>query len=87
MKKTVKGVCSCYFIIPRLLNKAFFFLLKFLMFTNVEQRAQLGVEAFADALLVVPKTLAENAGLDTQDVIIALKVSIFSHSFSIFLPL
>lgn len=38
------------------------------------QRAQLGVEAFADALLVVPKTLAENAGLDTQDVIIALKV-------------
>ncbi|KAF7129609.1 hypothetical protein RHSIM_Rhsim10G0066200 [Rhododendron simsii] len=36
------------------------------------QRAQLGVEAFADALLVVPKTLAENSGLDTQDVIIAL---------------
>ncbi|KAH9675812.1 T-complex protein 1 subunit zeta 1 [Citrus sinensis] len=40
---------------------------------TVEGRAQLGVEAFADALLVVPKTLAENAGLDTQDVIIALK--------------
>lgn len=39
------------------------------------QRAQLGVEAFADALLVIPKTLAENAGLDTQDVIISLKVS------------
>ncbi|KAI8573478.1 hypothetical protein RHMOL_Rhmol01G0280800 [Rhododendron molle] len=35
-------------------------------FTNLEQRAQLGVEAFADALLVVPKTLAENSGLDTQ---------------------
>ncbi|KAE9459861.1 hypothetical protein C3L33_08235, partial [Rhododendron williamsianum] len=30
-----------------------------------------GVEAFADALLAVPKTLAENSGLDTQDVIIA----------------
>lgn len=44
------------------------------MLTNLEQRAQLGVEAFADALLVVPKTLAENAGLDTQDVIISLKV-------------
>lgn len=57
------------------------------MFTNMDQRAQLGVEAFADALLVVPKTLSENAGLDTQDVIIALKVYIFSHSFSIFLPL
>lgn len=40
----------------------------------MEQRAQLGVEAFADALLVVPKTLAENSGLDTQDVIIALTV-------------
>jgi T-complex protein 1 subunit zeta len=40
---------------------------------TVQGRAQLGVEAFADALLVVPKTLAENSGLDTQDVIIALK--------------
>ncbi|KAJ6830654.1 T-complex protein 1 subunit zeta 1 [Iris pallida] len=38
---------------------------------TVQGRAQLGVEAFADALLVVPKTLAENSGLDTQDVIIA----------------
>ena len=38
------------------------------------QCAQLGVEAFANALLVVPKTLAENSGLDTQDVIIALTV-------------
>ncbi|KAF1879551.1 hypothetical protein Lal_00006018 [Lupinus albus] len=40
---------------------------------TVKGRAQLGVEAFADALLVVPKTLAENSGLDTQDVIIALE--------------
>lgn len=32
------------------------------------------MEAFADALLVVPKILAENSGLDTQDVIIELKV-------------
>ncbi|OMO94722.1 Chaperonin Cpn60/TCP-1 [Corchorus olitorius] len=39
---------------------------------TVQGRAQLGVEAFADALLVVPKTLAENSGLDTQDVIIGL---------------
>ncbi|KAF3564018.1 hypothetical protein DY000_02018881 [Brassica cretica] len=39
---------------------------------TVQGRAQLGVEAFANALLVVPKTLAENAGLDTQDVIISL---------------
>ncbi|XP_031103891.1 T-complex protein 1 subunit zeta 1 [Ipomoea triloba] len=39
---------------------------------TVQGRAQLGVEAFANALLVLPKTLAENSGLDTQDVIIAL---------------
>ncbi|KAI5591547.1 hypothetical protein BDE02_04G087800 [Populus trichocarpa] len=39
---------------------------------TVKGRAQLGVEAFADALLVVPKTLAENSGLDTQDEIVAL---------------
>jgi T-complex protein 1 subunit zeta len=44
------------------------------VFTNLDQRAQLGVEAFANALLVVPKTLAENSGLDTQDVIISLTV-------------
>jgi T-complex protein 1 subunit zeta len=47
-----------------------------LVFANLEQRAQLGVEAFADALLVVPKTLAENSGLDTQDEIVALTVTI-----------
>uniref|UniRef100_A0A6N2MMD5 Uncharacterized protein n=1 Tax=Salix viminalis TaxID=40686 RepID=A0A6N2MMD5_SALVM len=45
-------------------------------YSNAEQReamrAQLGVEAFADALLVVPKTLAENSGLDTQDEIVTL---------------
>lgn len=46
----------------------------------MEQRAQLGVEAFADALLVVPKTLAENSGLDTQDVIIGLTVLLISFS-------
>ncbi|KAL3844865.1 hypothetical protein ACJIZ3_002268 [Penstemon smallii] len=39
---------------------------------TVKGRAQLGLEAFADALLVIPKTLAENSGLDTQDVIIEL---------------
>ncbi|KAL9255269.1 T-complex protein 1 subunit zeta 1-like protein [Drosera capensis] len=39
---------------------------------TVKGRAQLGVEAFANALLIIPKTLAENAGLDTQDVIISL---------------
>jgi len=35
-------------------------------------RAKLGVKAYADALLVIPKTLALNAGLDTQDSIVKL---------------
>lgn len=39
-------------------------------------RAKLGVQAFADALLIIPKTLAANAGLDVQDVIVALQVSV-----------
>jgi len=39
---------------------------------KVKGRAKIGVEAFADALLVIPKTLAENSGLDVQDVIIKL---------------
>ena len=37
-------------------------------------RAKLGVAAFADALLVIPKVLAGNSGLDAQDAIIALLV-------------
>ncbi|RYY78396.1 hypothetical protein EON63_17790 [archaeon] len=32
-----------------------------------------GVEAFANALLVIPKTLAENSGLDVQDSIIKVE--------------
>ncbi|GAA5862431.1 hypothetical protein JCM8547_007638 [Rhodosporidiobolus lusitaniae] len=36
-------------------------------------RAKLGVQAFADALLCVPKTLAVNAGLDVQDAVVALQ--------------
>jgi len=35
-------------------------------------RAKLGVEAYAEALLIVPKTLAENSGLDVQDSILRL---------------
>ena len=40
---------------------------------GVEGREQLAVEAFADALEVVPRTLAENAGLDPIDSIVALR--------------
>jgi T-complex protein 1 subunit zeta len=33
---------------------------------EVSGKAKLGVRAFAEALLVVPKTLAENSGFDTS---------------------
>ena len=36
-------------------------------------RAKLGVQAFAEALLVVPKTLAENSSFDAQDSVIAMQ--------------
>ena len=39
---------------------------------QVKGKAQLGVQAFADSLLIIPKTLAFNAGFDQQDVIIKL---------------
>ena len=39
---------------------------------EVAGRAKLGVAAFADALLFIPKTLAANSGLDAQDALIAL---------------
>lgn len=39
---------------------------------EVAGKAQLGVQAFADALLVIPKTLAVNAGFDPQEVMVNL---------------
>lgn len=36
-------------------------------------RAKLGVSAFAEALLILPKTLAANGGWDVQDAIVALQ--------------
>ena len=41
--------------------------------SKVTGRAKLGVQAYADALLVIPKTLAANAGYDAQDSIIKLQ--------------
>ena len=41
---------------------------------TVEGRAKLGIEAFAQALLGIPKTLAENSGYDAQETIIHLQV-------------
>lgn len=39
---------------------------------QVEGKAKLGIQAFAEALLVIPKTLAENSGYDIQEAIILL---------------
>lgn len=39
---------------------------------TVKGKVRLGVQAFAEALLVVPKTLAINSGFDVQDVIVKL---------------
>lgn len=39
---------------------------------TVSGRPKLGVQAFADAQLVIPKTLAVNAGLDPQDTLVSL---------------
>lgn len=41
---------------------------------TVEGRAKLGIEAFAQALLGIPKILAENSGYDAQETIIKLQV-------------
>jgi thermosome len=40
---------------------------------SVEGRQQLAVEAFADALDVIPRTLAENAGMDPIDALVDLR--------------
>eukprot|EP01111_Echinosteliopsis_oligospora_P016846 TRINITY_DN712_c0_g1_i1.p1 TRINITY_DN712_c0_g1~~TRINITY_DN712_c0_g1_i1.p1 ORF type:complete len:544 (-),score=179.36 TRINITY_DN712_c0_g1_i1:48-1679(-) len=40
---------------------------------TVQGRAKLGVQAYADAMLVVPKTLAENSGFDSIDTLIKLQ--------------
>ncbi|MEE9152061.1 MAG: thermosome subunit beta [Thermoplasmata archaeon] len=41
--------------------------------STIGGREQLAIEAFADAMEVIPKALAENAGLDGIDIIIDLK--------------
>jgi len=43
--------------------------------TTVGGREQLAIEAFADAFEIVPKTLAENAGLEAIDIIAELRAA------------
>jgi T-complex protein 1 subunit zeta len=40
---------------------------------TVSGKTRLGVEVFAEALLVIPKTLAENSGFDVQETILRLQ--------------
>ncbi|OBZ68168.1 T-complex protein 1 subunit zeta [Grifola frondosa] len=40
---------------------------------SAKGRAKMGVQAFAEALLIIPKTLAANGGFDVQDVVVALQ--------------
>lgn len=39
---------------------------------SVKGKARLGVVAFADAMLIIPKTLAQNAGHDQQSMLVEL---------------
>lgn len=41
--------------------------------TGAKGRMKLGVQAFADAVLIIPKVLAQNGGFDSQDVLVALQ--------------
>ncbi|MBS7616032.1 TCP-1/cpn60 chaperonin family protein [Candidatus Bathyarchaeota archaeon] len=43
--------------------------------TKVGGREQLAIEAFADAVEIVPRTLAENAGLEPIDIIVELRAA------------
>ncbi len=43
--------------------------------TKIGGREQLAVEAFADALESIPRTLADNAGLDQIDILVALRAA------------
>lgn len=45
---------------------------------SAKGRVKMGVQAFADALLIIPKTLALNGGFDVQDVVVALQVRTLS---------
>ena len=40
---------------------------------TIKGKAKLGARAFAEALLITPKCLAQNAGLDPQDIIVKLQ--------------
>eukprot|EP00038_Savillea_parva_P007276 m.168983 g.168983 ORF g.168983 m.168983 type:complete len:533 (+) comp13033_c0_seq1:50-1648(+) len=40
---------------------------------DVKGKARLGVEAYADAILIIPKTLAKNSGHDAQEIVVKMQ--------------
>src|SRR3989339_380976 len=64
--KIVAGAGSCEIEVAKQLRE---------FSESLSGREQLAVKAFADSLEIIPRTLAENAGLDPIDIIIALKSS------------
>lgn len=40
---------------------------------SVKGRARLGIQAFADALLIIPKVLAQNSGYDLQETLVKVQ--------------
>ncbi len=46
---------------------------------TVKGRARLGVRAFADAMLIIPKVLATNSGHDSQETIVKLLEEAAQH--------
>jgi len=62
--KVVAGAGACEIELSRQLRE---------FAESLSGREQLAVKAFADSMEVIPKTLAENAGLDPIDILVALK--------------
>jgi hypothetical protein len=61
--------------------------------SSVGGREQMAIDAFADAIEVIPRTLAENAGLDPIDIVLsrsillaAIHMAIFGQAYLIFNP-
>eukprot|EP01112_Ceratiomyxa_fruticulosa_P021853 TRINITY_DN7842_c0_g1_i1.p1 TRINITY_DN7842_c0_g1~~TRINITY_DN7842_c0_g1_i1.p1 ORF type:complete len:540 (+),score=123.71 TRINITY_DN7842_c0_g1_i1:84-1703(+) len=72
--RAVKNTIEDGFVVPgagAFQTAAYLDLMKFK--ETVSGRAKLGVEAFANGLLIVPKTLAENSGFDATEILIKLQ--------------
>ena len=63
-EKTLAGGGSSYMYLARQLRN---------FAATVGGRSQMAVESFAEALEIIPSTLAENSGLDPLDTLIALR--------------